>query len=178
MFGCAAACSHGLSWASTAKELIHQVGDSKTPSFSVQFSALFSSPGTHHPFYQAWHKVCWGNEQLGVAKWHMTTVSGSSLGLCASEWLHNQPLVYFCTDQPFGLPSYGVLTFQNLFSLSTFIDLYIEIYIDLSVYLYIDRSIYIYRSFSTKASLDEIILLFPTDWGDAVSQNVVFSSAR
>lgn len=66
----------------TAKELIHQAGDSKTPSLSVQFSAIFSSPRIHHPFYRGWHKVCCGNEQLGVVKWHMTTVSGSSLGLC------------------------------------------------------------------------------------------------
>lgn len=42
----------------------------------------------------------------------------------ASGWLHNQPLVYFCIDHPFGLSSYGVLTFQNLFSLSAFKDLY------------------------------------------------------
>lgn len=75
----------------------------------------------------------------------------------ASEWLHNQPLVYFCTDQPFGLFSCGVRIFQSLFSLSAFIDLY--------------RS----NAFSTKAPLDEIALVFPTGWGHAVSQKVAFS---
>lgn len=78
----------------------------------------------------------------------------------ASEWLHNQPLVYFCTDQPFGLSSYGLLIFQNLFSLSAFRDLYIA---------------YRDSAFSTRASLDEIALVFPTHWGHAVSQKVAFS---
>lgn len=123
VFGCAAACSHGLPWASTAKELIHQAGDSKTPSLSVQFSAIFSSPRIHHHFIGAGTRFAVGMNSWGWSSGIWRLFLAAAWVCAASEWLHNQPLVYFCTDQPVGLFSYGVCIFQSLFSLSAFIDL-------------------------------------------------------
>lgn len=121
---CAAACSHGLPWASTAKELIHQVEDSKTPACLCSFQLFFPPPEFITHFIRVGTRFAVGMNSWGWSSGIWLLFLAAAWVCTASEWLHNQPLVYFCTGQPFRLSSYDVIIFQNLFFLSAFIDLY------------------------------------------------------
>lgn len=88
VFGCAAACSHGPPWASTAKELIHQVG-TQNPGLSVQLSLPPPEFITH--FIRAGTRFAVGMNSWGWSSgiWLLCQQLGSVLhqrGCITSPW--------------------------------------------------------------------------------------------
>lgn len=143
VFGCAAACSLGQHWQGADPS----GGGLRLQACLCSFQLSFPPPEFITHFIRVGTRFAVGMNSWGWSSGIWLLFLAAAWVCAASEGLHNQPLVYFCTDRPFRLSSYGVHIFQNLFSLSAFI-----------------RSIaYRCNAFSTTASLDEIALVFSPD---------------